>query len=173
MKTEYPGIDYSHGKANFDPVTGIHFGVIPLHALSDFAHESFEAEYGAPYCPECGNTVLDDDDRCDKDYYCPKCAASFYSDHCTPDNPLGFVLEDKDYTATHGEDCDIFITRSPYYTHAQFCSPCAPGAGYLLNPCENGPKVYCFDLDWFDADHKCPYPIYQVSDGKLIYTPGE
>lgn len=31
-------------------------------------------------------------------------------------------------------DNDAFIIKSPYYTYAQFCSPCVPGAGNLDNP---------------------------------------
>lgn len=36
-------------------------------------------------------------------------------------------------------DClttDVFVTESPYFTYAQFCSPCVPGAGNLDNAIE-------------------------------------
>jgi hypothetical protein len=84
---------------------------------------------------------------------------------------------------------DIMIIKSPYYTYAQFCSPCAPGAGYLMNwfKMENGyspetlgieqfekmaqaagfPKVYCFGHDWF-GNGIAPYPVFNVETGELV-----
>lgn len=140
MKTEYTGIDYSHGKANIDNDTGIRFGVIPLHALEYWAVEEFDCIYGD----------FDENDPDDEA------------------EPVGWALDNWQYTATLGtDDQDIFITKSIYYTHAQFCSPCAPGAGYLLNPCEAGPKTYCFGHDWFEGN-KAPYPVYSVETGLII-----
>ena len=147
--TNYPGIDYSRGQSNFDPETGIHFGVIPQYAVPQAWWDSSEPDYGEPELDEDGDEVE-----------LPDCA-----------EPLGFSLDDGEYKAYCGEDGDIFIFKSPYYTQAQFCSPCAPGAGHLLNPCEHGPKTYCFPLDWFDAETECPYPIYRVSDNVRVYTP--
>lgn len=62
----------------------------------------------------------------------------------------------------------MFILASPYFTHAQFCSPCAPGACYLLSPTDKtGPKAYCLNHDWFEGD-KAPYPVWEVATGKLV-----
>ncbi len=73
-----------------------------------------------------------------------------------------------EYKATQsGDDSDIFILKSPYYTRAQFCSPCAPGACYLTNPCEDGERAYCFGHDWFD-DGKAPYPVFLVADDSEV-----
>ena len=72
------------------------------------------------------------------------------------------------YSDSYG---DIFVTKSPYYTHARFCSPCAPGACSLNCPTDKGgPRAYCFGADWF-VDWPCPYPVYRVTDGVCIYTP--
>ena len=68
------------------------------------------------------------------------------------------------------DDVDIFVCKSPYFTYAQFCSPCAPGAGYLLNPLtepDPGNKAYCFGHDWFESG-KAPYPVYSVETGELV-----
>jgi hypothetical protein len=64
-----------------------------------------------------------------------------------------------------GSDGDIFITKSPYYTVCGFCSPCAPGAGYLTDKSEDC-AAFCFGPDWFDGP--VPYLIYRVSDGMLV-----
>src|SRR5574337_1726472 len=45
-ETNYPGVDYSGGTANFDKATGIHYGVICAHDLSEWALGDFEADYG-------------------------------------------------------------------------------------------------------------------------------
>lgn len=68
-------------------------------------------------------------------------------------------------------DGDIFVTGSKYFTYAQFCSPCAPGACYLRKPLESPVetnRAYCLGHDWFDSDSPCPYPVYSVETGELV-----
>ena len=87
------------------------------------------------------------------------------------DEALGFSLDDEEYEASQsGDDCDIFILKSPYYTRCQFCSPCAPGAGYLMNECEDGPKAYCFGHDWFD-EGKAPYKVFRADNNEEVPPP--
>lgn len=195
MSTDNPGIDYGMGTTNIDPTTGIRFGVISQNAVLQSWCDSAEPDYGAPHCPKCGNEATDPESRWEDcstippdedvnrddyeiaphscgDYACDDCKYLFDGDEAFGDEPNGYTLQDGEYTASAGTDGDIFILQSPYYTHAQFCSPCAPGAGYLENPCPDGPKTYCFGLDWFDASiEPCPYPIYRVDTGECIYTP--
>lgn len=218
--TESRGIDYGRGQVNIDKENGIRFGVIPFHALDEWAHEGFEADYGPPTCPECGNECVDLDNEevpeyldelvayteenrthlyrrgailigyevddkfvpaeefeatrwtwdgeCCWDYACANCRKVLGSDLVFGDEPVGHYLDDGEYKATQGgDDCDVFVLQSPYYTHAQFCSPCAPGACFLLNPCEGGPKAYCFGHQWFDGD-KAPYPVFSVATGEPV-----
>jgi hypothetical protein len=112
-------------------------------------------------------------------------------------DPVGWYMEEEGLYASCGEDGDIFITKSPYFTYAQFCSPCAPGAIYLMTPFvnywensgtgqkginspENYPndyktkaenagfaKGYCFGHDWFEGG-KAPYPVFSVETGELV-----
>jgi len=82
-----------------------------------------------------------------------------------------YEYEDGGYHIQTCSDGDWFVLKSPYYTRAQFCSPCAPGAGYLANPCPTGPKTYCLDKEWFGDDQPCPYPYYSVETDELIYSP--
>lgn len=175
------GIDYSGGTANFE--TGIHFGIIPINKLNDHAWESFEGDYGEPTCPKCGQdpkvvgTNEDAEDvpgDCDSEYYCPNCSYGFDSDEAYGEEPIFWNCTDDDYKAFVDSSNDTWVLKSPYYTFAQFCSPCAPGACYLLDPCEgyvDSPnKCYCFGTDWFE-DNRPPYPVYRVDNSECIFRP--
>lgn len=194
MKSDYKGIDYGLGQSNVDKDTGIRYGVISQHEVLQAWADSSEPNYGPTCCPKCGNAAKEFDDpefdcphdeqcedtdscmessieayehyhhSCD-DYRCDDCKLVFdlSSFDC---EPLGYTLDDGEYLAV-GDNGDIFILKSPYYTHCQFCSPCAPGAGYIMNTVDDGPKTYCFGHDWFD-DNIAPYPVYRVSDDTLV-----
>src|SRR5690606_21275898 len=48
------------------------------------------------------------------------------------ESSLSNVVYEKDgYKITGCLDFDLFVLNSPYFTFAQFCSPCVPGAGNL------------------------------------------
>jgi hypothetical protein len=193
--TDYAGIDYGMGRTNIDKENGIRYGVVSLHALTEFASEDFEADYGDPHCPKCGNEAETIPSHTESDpsgegkwvsvvqdipeemaewendgigeYACRSCKWLFDGDEAFGDEPIGYTLDKDGYKATLDEYNDVFLVKSPYYTHAQFCSPCAPGAGHLENPCESGPKTYCFGHDWFDGG-KAPYPVYDVKTDELV-----
>lgn len=173
------GIDYGLGQSNIDQSTGIRFGVIAAHELGESWYESAESDYGEPTCGKCGNeattsdtiddpAVLDADWFDGRDFTCTDCEYCFWSDDTYGDTPNAFTYDADGIVAQQsGDDSDIFILKSPYYTHAQFCSPCAPGAGYLMNPVADGPKTYCFGHDWFE-NGTAPYPIFNVADGAEV-----
>lgn len=169
------GIDYGLGKTNIDLDSGIRYGVIHTNHLHEWIWESFEPYYGEPSCPSCEGTVeevfynTDEEveDYVDKDFTCHYCKESFYSDEVYPMEPYNWYIDDGKYVATLDEMGDVFITKSPYYTHAQFCSPCAPGACYLTNPTPEGDRAYCFGPDFFE-EGQCPYPVYSVETGELV-----
>lgn len=161
-------IDYGCGITNIDLATGIRFGVIPMNDLGECSFDSFEAEYGDPQCPDCFGAVVEScEEARGKDYYCAECESSYWSDQCFGDEALGHTLDDGEYQATLDEQGDVFILKSPYYTYASFCSPCAPGAVHLRNPNPDGAKGYCFGKDWFENE-TAPYPVYRVSDNSLV-----
>jgi len=92
---------------------------------------------------------------------------------CDECESRGFAFVEDGYGAYQSrDDSDIFVTKSPFYTFATFCSPCAPGAGHLRNPLapDEGVKTYCFGDDWFE-DESCPYTIYNVVDDAIVYQP--
>lgn len=159
---------FSNGITNVDLKTGIHYGVINQRHVLQAWVDSSKPNYGTPceaLCPECGvNRNTPGDTKWGDEMTCPNCETKF--DLEIPDmmEPYSFFVDDGEYTAECGEDGDIFITKSPYYTRCRYCSPCAPGAGYLMNPDKLGIKAYCFGPNWFE-DGKTPYTVYLVKRG--------
>lgn len=189
--TNYAGIDYSLGRSNYNTETGIHFGVISMNSVSPECTNDFEPEYGEPHCPKCGNVVIYSSDAVfnlhdlqndgkdtdwfdQKDYTCIPCETCYWSDAVYPDESQGFTYDSDGYKLADCLDNDIFILESPYYTFAQYCSPCVPGAGNLDSPFDptdgnqNAPKTYCLGPDWFDADNPMPYCCYSVADNSEV-----
>lgn len=140
------GIDYGLGTTNLDQKTGIRFGVIHSNEVLQAWADCSEAIYPEP------EEELDADEE--QDWY--DCA-----------EPIGHGYTSDGYVAYEGSDGDIFVEKSPYFTRAQFCSPCAPGACYLMNPCEDGERAYCFGHDWFESE-EAPYPVYSVETGEIV-----
>lgn len=143
--TAYLGIDYSLGMSNRDNFA--HFGVISSHSIMPEAYADLE-----PIYPEI--TEAEDEFDCYDGL-----------------EPIGLEYDKEGYKIIDCLDSDLMIIKSPYYTYAQYCSPCVPGAGNLDNPMHKnaGIKTYCLGLDWFDEDSPCPYPVYSVETGKRIY----
>lgn len=177
------GIDYGNGKVNIDLTTGIRFGVISSSDLLQTWTDESEAYYGDPTCPKCGevaNTIDLAMENYEKlpgweingiGYVCHDCKYAFNSEEAYGDEPISWTLNVEEYEAEQGDDGNIFVTKSPYYTLAAFCSPCAPGACHLRSPIGIGLKAYCFGHDWFD-DNIAPYPIFCVDDNSYV-APGK
>jgi hypothetical protein len=180
-KETYLGIDYSCGLPmanghvpNTDSETGIRYGVISVHMVTQAWCDTAEPEY--PSCAELECEAWDsENEECSSD--------------CCEVEAIAWNVDNGMYIATQsGDDSDIFVIKSPFYTYAQFCSPCAPGACHLEHPLdepitidhdkrqatENYPnnKCYCLGPDWFDDDYEtCPYHVYRVATGELVYSP--
>ncbi len=172
------GIDYGNGIVNIDRVTGIRHGVIHQGAILQAWADSSEASYGDPTCPKCGGEVLDAATTKNNypplysygctDYECEECRVTLDSGDVFGEEPLFYAYDGDGYMCEQrGDDCDIFILQSPYYTRAAYCSPCAPGACYITSPCEDGDRAYCFGHDWFE-EGRAPYPVYRVEDDALV-----
>ena len=170
MKTNYAGIDYGNGKTNIREETGIRFGVISQYAILQAWSDSSEPYYGHPTdveCPKCETEVKAENWG---DYVtCNACGCKFEAELPDFAEPLSYSYEDEDegYVMETCLDTDVMILRSPYFTYAQFCSPCVPGACNLDSPLdriEANNKCYCVGHDWFDGG-KAPYTIYSVETG--------
>lgn len=182
------GIDYSGPlgaveNVNRDPDTGIRFAWISLHKLGEFAHESFEAIYTAR-CPHCGEDLPDDTHFTSRTVKvpggsvrhmhgadCPSCGKLIREEEQYGDEPDANVCDDGEYKAFL-KDGEAVFEKSPYFTRAAFCSPCAPGACHLNSPCDDGERCYCPGHDWFDED-KAPFPIYSVATGERVLSSPE
>jgi len=175
------GIDYGRGQTNIDHKTGIRYGVIHSSEVVQAWADSSEPDTGPPTCPKCGNEAVEyDGDKhseyeVDKhayeDFACEDCKFVFDGSEAYPGDVENFYLEDEEYSAWSDSYGDIFVMRSPYYTYAQFCGPCAPGALHLSNP--KGPdsgaeRCYCFDHSWFD-NGKAPYRVFEVDGNEEVF----
>jgi hypothetical protein len=165
---------------NIDPETGIRFGVTHNQVVGTAWYEWSEPDYGPPTCPKCGGECVipdydkhgDYDNSEGDDYTCESCQKLFDGQDVFPIEPLRHVLEDDDGTrATQGgNDWDIFVTKSRYYSKVRLCSPCCPNAGDLSTPdAAYGYKAYCFGHDWYD-NLTAPYPVFRVSDDSECFT---
>jgi hypothetical protein len=167
--TEYAGIDYSLGRSNIDDKTGMRYGVIPANEILQAWTDDSEPEYFYT-CPNCGYEFGFDYPL---DENCPQCKEPF-DDYNPWDllEPSGWTYSDNEYELHQdGDNPDIWVLKSPYYSYSQFCSPCAPGAGYLLAPLKDQTpenRTLCLGPDWFE-DEKPPYPIFEIKTGKRIY----
>lgn len=168
--TNYAGLDYGFGKTNIDVSNGIRYGVIPMHEVMQMWADESETTY-TPRCPICGNDLPETPPEGIEvegdDMYCPTCKKMVEHDDQTGEEPDSITYEEDGYSAFQDDHFDIMIVKSPYYTFAQYCSPCAPGAGYIMSPCESGPKTYCFGHDWFENEI-APYPVYSVETGERV-----
>lgn len=189
-KTNYTGIDYGLGQTNKNIETGIRFGVIPSDQCNPDATEDIWQN----------GTDLDYEDYIEQVKAGLRSAlADYFSDHKWSDekqSKLDQATEDAfeaisdrlndnyegtgDYTRMRYEQDgyvlqtdsggDLWVFKSPYFTYAQFCSPCAPGACYLTSPLDEpneNNKCYCLGPDWFEDD-KAPYPVYSIETGKAL-----
>lgn len=170
MSNEYAGIDYSCGKANFDPETGIHFGVISLNSGAMQAIcDAQEFDYPEPCCQDCEQLLTEAANDCDV-LLCVTCKNVYSKSKIEmSDESVGWHIDDGGYRIDDCLDNDCMITKSKYYTWAQYCSPCVPGAGNLDHPLSKGVgvKTFCLDPEWFDGP--CPYDVYWVADDTCIY----
>ncbi len=159
------GIDYGMGTTNVDTATGIRYGVIPANDVP-YIWDSVESDYGDPSCPKCGGPVTKSRS---KDYRCKPCRKSLWSHEVYGDDPIGHDLNTDGIAGRIDSHGDLMIFKSPYYTRAAFCSPCAPGACYLTDATDDGERAYCLPHDWFDGP--APYPVYRADTGEIVPPP--
>ena len=158
----YKGIDYGMGTTNID-TNGIRYSVISQNDVGDCWYDESEPYYGEIECPNCEKIVDISDDEC------PYCEYDLY-DAFNFMEALSYVYIDDNYQIESDEYNDLFILKSPYYTYAQYCSPCAPGACHLGNPLDikdKNVKCYCLGHDWFNSG-KAPYTVYDLKTDEIV-----
>lgn len=185
--TDYAGIDYGLGRTNISD-SGIRYGVIPqrdvmLLALGDiFTHgrdlafEQFQANVKQDLRGALSDYFSDHKFSDEKTSRLDDAVQNAFeaieqdlNDRYENDSSA-YAYEQDGYKLQTDSSGDLWCFESPYFTYAQFCSPCAPGACYLSNPLESpidGNKCFCLGHDWFD-DSKAPYPVYSVETGAIV-----
>lgn len=162
---------------NIDPKTGIHYGVIRKNDLFNCAEEFYERATDLTYELEENNLknvietglggmlneehvkeIVDIAVKLLREEYEGDCAVLLYEQD-------GFKL----YASN--DDTDLMVLKSPYYTYAKKCSPCAPNAGDLSAAVKSKDeiksdmvKTYCLPADWFDEEEGCPYEYWEVEE---------
>jgi hypothetical protein len=179
MAQSYPGIDYGNGTTNIDTETSIRYGVIHSNKLASHAWDEIN---GSGEDLDYMETIQDLTDQIsgslesiladyDSSFDCKAAAESIVSDldlnlessgDCTR-----YLYEGDDETFNVCSDCDIFVTKSKYYTLCSYCSPCAPGAGSLES--EGSIKAYCLGPNWFNKDNPMPYRCYYVENDCEVF----
>jgi len=136
MKASHPGIDYGLGRTNIDHATGYSYGVISCNSIMPEALDDVDPDYGTPQdafeCPECGHE--EHADNWGDTITCSECGEEFDADMPDFIESNGWSYNKDGYAIADCLDNDAIVTKSPYYTYAQFCSPCVPGAGNLDSP---------------------------------------
>ena len=163
----YKGIDYGNGKTNIDK-NGVRFGVISQNAVCQAFFDTAEAEYSNA-CPFCGNKPKGKK-RINDLHHCGSCRKVFSESDFYDQESLCYYIDDGEYKAFSDSHGDIMILKSPFFTYAQFCSPCCPGGCHLENPLpepDENNKCYCFGHDFF-PDSIASYPVYSLETGELI-----
>ena len=183
MNTVDSGIDYGFGQTNIGTDTGIRYGVIHSNKLASHAWDEIYAngqdldyiEAMEQMKSELASAI--------------KSTLSDYSVSFNAEKLAESIIDDLDFDFESTGDCtrysyesdglafnvcsdgDIFVTKSPFFTYAAFCSPCAPGAGSLGS--DGSVKTYCLGPDWFDSEaaSSMPYVCFRVSDGSRVTTP--
>ncbi len=166
------GIDYGHGVTNIDTKTGIRYGIIPQGEICQAWADSSEP-YQEYHCPHCGELLDPEnpDEYPELPMDCPHCKKELNErdfDFCESDC---YIYDSEGYNCQSDSSGDVWVYKSPYYTYCGFCSPCAPGAGYLTTRSDDC-KAYCFGHDWFE-DNKAPYKVYSVETGLEVKPEGK
>ena len=192
----YAGVDWSCSTdANIDPNTSIRYGVISQHTPIPDALADFELNYPEPEaetCPECSEEEVKVKEWGDE-ATCPHCGHEWEVEMPDMVDSCGMFYDEEGYNIEDCLDSDLIITKSPYYTYAQFCSPCIPGAGNLDHPFPindndklndaslkewaekaeglGWAKCYCLGRDWFDSESACPYDVmFLVEDNTPVFA---
>jgi hypothetical protein len=184
-KSDDPGIDYSGigGTCNRDHETGIRYGIISQNSMDqellidiyNTGEDLGFADDKTNLLDELKNAIIgaiEEYGDIDED-------EAFRAAGEIVDSDL-FVWHDRDESGPYlyeepglkvqtTSDNNLWVFKSPFYTRAQFCSPCVPGAGNLDTFCPDGPKTYCLPADWFE-DGKAPYNIWSVETDEMVYA---
>lgn len=190
-QTTYPGINYAgRTDTNKDKETGIRFGVISQHSIMpeafddiwskarDLSFESAVAEAKGKLKSAVEDYVRDSRLEETVESLWAEVEQDF-SDSYDDCGERSWLYEAEGYKLADCLTMDVFVLKSPFFTFAQFCSPCVPGACNLDSPlgteekptdCHLAPsdnRCYCLGHDFFE-NGKAPYLVFSVATGEEI-----
>jgi hypothetical protein len=173
-KTACSGIDYSMGLANKNIETGVHYGVIYANRLPGWFWETVESE-GVDMDYEDAMSAMKDEVKsalksvlsdyavtADYEELAQTVADSIEIEHESTGDRIRYRYDKDGLIFETTSDGSVFVIESPYYALCSYCSPCAPGAGYLES--EGSIKTYCLPTDWFDDgdSNTAPYVAHKM-----------
>lgn len=155
---------------NYDPKTGISFGVISQNSLNFDAINSWY-ENDSIY-EECAEEL----EKAVKNGEITKEDKESVLENYDNDYHHWYVKDDGGISAEFFEDLNAwYITKSPFYTFCKKCSPCCPGAGDLDSPIDPDDhevmnlcdRAYCLPKEYLD-DECAPYHVYRVDNDEEV-----
>lgn len=149
------GIDYGRGMTNIDLSTGYRYGVTSVHNLASWIWEEIEYVYSQA-CPKCGSEPQRN--KTSDNPKCTVCGKRSPIDRWWGDEPVSNRLTIEGVEGWIDGSNDVWVVKSSYVYRANFCSPCAPGAGYIT-PGTNGDDCLAYGLppDYFRTIYDKPY----------------
>lgn len=162
---------------NYDPETGIHYGVIGANSIDPEAVENIyiegedlDAKYVVKQIRERAEAFVDslrdwiperEMARLTEHVY--NMAAGVFLDNYEPCEPL-IRYESGGYIILYSTSSNtLIVEKSPYCTKCKMCSPCYPNAGDLDSPdMSTDFWTYCLGADFFENEANT-YAIVEVS----------
>lgn len=159
---------------NFDPETGIHYGVIGANSImpevvSDIYDSAVDEDY--EYAESQISDAVKDMVGELSDYIDREDATSLELEVLAmvwerfdyePNEPLMRYEKDGYLLLYSTSSNTITVCKSQYYTKCRPCSPCYPNAGDLDTPdIDTGLDTYCLGDDFFEND-EAPYIMVEV-----------
>ena len=189
--TTYAGIDYSGpgSTTNRDTETSIRYGVISRNSVIESGQEVYEHGTNLTHQQHFDN-VRRELRGALSDYFSDSkwkegepseldkavsdaldAIEDRLNDRYQEDND-SYQYEKDGYIIETCLDNDFTVIESPFFTYAQFCSPCVPGACNLDSPLDHIPAdgsnaCYCLGHDWFEGG-KAPYKVFNMGGAEIF-----
>lgn len=140
---------------NFNPKTGIAYGVISANTLDQdlvqhllYGSQAYNGSYDDA-AKEYLHQARNDAEEAGLDFDEFASLEEFNDQYEDYEPRISGQLQDTTYeTLWLGGALLFWIFESPHTGFFQPCSPCVPGAADLDNPCENGIEGYTVPTDW-------------------------
>lgn len=145
---------------NVHPETGVRYGTVYLNSLADwvfdeFLHNGEDLSYkSAKEDFEQSFRAYFEGDPDDLDDALDEALDRFNDEYMSEESNYRLVQDGLELELTYlGGAPLVWVLKSPHTTRVRLCSPCAPNAGDLDAPDENGVEAYTLPTEWFRQDN--------------------